>query len=273
MFENLLINNVEQARNAYNGLTGCCSARPKRRIIQRWNKLVLPGLQKVIDEKNVDGLLVMLPDIPPDGDLKNMVESALKEFGLSRIFTASQAKNLYNELDGKACGFVGATIKNRWNTLSLAELEQADSFPMIGAVADNAFPGGDVFVKAVEKWANACQTLDETNQIFVFLREKKYKTSRDRDTDQKLNYFPEKRRDEILLYEIPKISDVKTLKEYFDIASKESAARLLAFEKWLRSCKTPQEANEAFQAAQSMKGNACLINAYKRIKNLTIENT
>lgn len=262
------IKTIQQAKRAYEKCKNESKNNPKKKfVIQEWEILAYPALQKIIDEKNANGLLAMMLDIPPYGDLRNMANAALENFGLSFISTPRQAKALCDRFVKEEADFDLSTIVEKWDQLSLTDLEKTNSIPMIKTVADDALFNSKAFLKAIEKWAKTCQTLDQIKELSDYVSAKKIATNH--YLDYQVGESITKRTDEIFLDEIPKTNDVNKLKYYYYYASADSSAKLFAFERWLECCTTPQEADEAFKAANKISTSnitACQARAYERVK-------
>lgn len=264
------VNDVQQAKKAYKKYEHERSSYSKKQfVIQKWEELILPRLNKIIDEKNIDNLLTIMFDLPPCGETRKMANAAFKDFGLFLISTPQQAKTLYNRFSKEGDEFCLLTIREKWDQLSLAELEKANSIPTIKIVADGAFFNQKAFVKAIEKWATACQTFDQIKELSDYASAREYNINYCLNVRIRENIT--RRTNEILLDEIPKTNDMTKLKYYYNYASNNSSAKLLAFEKWLECCTTPQEADEAFKVAHGNKATACQTKAYERVKELDLK--
>lgn len=145
----------------------------------------------------------------------------------------------------------------------MAAVQKANTIKDLEAVSESIYGHGEAIKLLVSKWSNLCNTVEEIEKALSFAARKLNCNSK----EYKMTWS---RLESILFVEIPKAQDIKTIKWYYYSAPLESALRLLALERWLEICKTPEEANEAFKALPKEK-EACRLAAYIRTKELALK--
>lgn len=259
---------IERARNAYYHYTGKNCPR-RAYALQEWTKLYLPLIQKAIQDKDVDAFFELFSSykMPPEG--KAWDEAVVVgELFVSMISTPQQADKAYQRQISHNCypsrseGLYTKSIRERWDKLSAPEIEAANSIPEIKVAVENSFFNGELFIKGMLKWVDACHTVNEieelTNYSLRSFCSKVHPTVLKAIEEKKVS---------VLLIETPKVIDIKTIKSYYHFAPQKTAVKIFIFEKWLELCSTPEEANEAFIYAPEERV-VCQLGAYKRMQAL-----
>lgn len=264
------IKNPEQAHELYYNKYYRNRNDIKRSIVlEKWNEIFLPKIKEFSQKKDAD--LFFEKDVeeffcfasssyfPPEGKAKDQaVEFGNKIYG---SITLSQAVNINNSFSGyqKQHGniFVSA-MKKKWEALAISEIEERNDFdslkPIISSIPSATY---ELFFKKLCGYASSINHIKEMSRI-----------SAEVGSYSAVNEIIEKKTDKILFTQIPKIKDIDLIKECYRIAPFKSVTRIMAFEKWLELCKTPEEANEAFKSAPENKI-MCSLSAYKKAKELT----
>ncbi|MFZ3057990.1 MAG: hypothetical protein WA092_03030 [Minisyncoccales bacterium] len=261
------VNGIEDARDSYYHFSG--KNCPKRAFaLQEWTNLYLPLIQKAIQDKDVDAFfkLVASYSMPPEGKAWDEAVAVAESF-ISMISTSQQAKNIYPQQN--SCGYSGhnkvycsKNIEKRWNELSAPEIEAAKSIAEIKIAVENSFFNGELFIKGMLKWVDACHTVDEIEKLMNHISSYYYTK-----ISPIVSEAIKEKTVSVLLAETPKVTDIKTIKSYYHFAPQKSAVRIFIFERWLELCTTPEEANEAFIYAPEERV-VCQLGAYKRMQAL-----
>mgnify|MGYP000880882678 CR=1 FL=1 len=262
------IENLEQAHELYYKYLRDGNDIKRIVVLEKWNEMFLPKIQEFSQKKDAD--LLFEKDIenffyfacsrylPPEGKARDLaVEFGNKIYG---SITLSQAVKINNSFSGyqKTHGnnFVSA-MKNKWQALAISEIEERNDFDslklLISRIPSTTY---ELFFKKLCGYASSINHIKEISRINAEV-----------GSYSAVNKMIEKKTDKILFIQIPKIEDINLIKECYRIAPAKSVTTIMAFEKWLELCKTPEEANEAFKSAPENKI-MCSLSAYKRAKEL-----
>lgn len=256
---------VKDTRQAYNLFYETYDRerdKEKRNIVlKKWNDLVLPKIEEAIEKKDVQEFfgIVLSQFFPPSGEAMDLALSWSETFvlnvsSLSQVSEICRSFTRYDKEHGNV--FVSA-IDKKWEIIAISEIEKTNDFNSLKLIL-NEIPS-TVYELFFTKW---CSCSSSVNHI----KEVNYAASERISSCSGIHQAIDKATDEILFDQIPKIKNINSIKEYYRIAPKKSATKLLAFEKWLELCKTPGEANEAYQVAPEGKQEK----AYQRVKELNL---
>jgi len=267
------VTTIEEAKKAY---SNCECRKRKEEILSVWVNLYLPVVRKMIENGDVKALFDAIlspsdsgfPPIhsygTPEGPIGEQIRNNLDKF-LSAISTTDEAMFYHRKFCGTCCkNFYRDPIEKRWDQLSSVEVDVANTRPDIASAVKKAPYNSASFVKGVIKWVNSCQTVEELAEPSEYLRVNSPTYNSLASAVRTALY---QRKIDMLFVEVPKVSDVKTIKMYYDFAPEGSAAKIFAFERWLSLCSTPGEANEAFAVAPK-EAKICQLNAYNKAKDL-----
>lgn len=267
------IKSVDDARRAYDRFYEAKNSNKRKSALQEWNRFYFPVIQKVIQDKDIEGFFRVLTsgNMPPEGKAKDDAEAAIDLF-VSMISAPQQARVCYQCFpynDGCVKKGHASKVIKRWDELSLPEIENAKTIPEIRVAVDNSFYNKDLFIKGIFKWADACQTVGEIKEL------SEYAVNRSSYRDSIHSSITEaiyRKKISILLLETPKVTDIETIKSYYHFAPEKSAIEIFIFERWLGLCTTPEQANEAFINAPEGRV-ACQLGAYKKVRDLALSTT
>jgi len=276
MFENLFmpkITTLKEAIDAYNKFSDAKHCYKRKFVLQKWDELCFPTIQEIIQDKDIVTFFRKLnsSDLPPEGKSRKAMEAATEQF-ISIIPTPQQAKDCYNFFSAYQNGYYGnkgsvaEKIFEKWNELVLPEIENANSIPEIKIALEKAPYNKDPFIKGILKWVEACQTVDEIEELTKYVMNK---SSAYNSIASSANDTIHKRKTSLLLAESTKATDIEKIKHYYHLAPSKSAVKIFIFERWLNLCTTPEEANEAFMNAPEGRV-ACQLGAYKKVRDLVL---
>ncbi len=264
----LNIKDVDEARKIYRSCSGSNPARAAV-ALQKWNEFYLPVIRKAIADKDVEAFFGAIASIkmPGEGEAKKEAEAALDLF-LPLISTPQLARKLYRMFPfncfGSSREHPADKIKERWDELSSPEIERAEGIAEIKSAVENSFYNGELFIKGMLKWTDACCTVEEIDALSKF-------SGSVGSCRKSINYLiPEaikQKKMSILFAETPKVNDIETIKFYYSISPEGSAVQIFVYERWLNLCSTPLQASEAFSRAPQGRV-VCQVGAYKRVKEI-----
>jgi hypothetical protein len=224
-----------------------------------WSDLCVPIVEKAIQSGDVETFFetIFSTDMPPGGrePAHLLAREHLNAF-MAKITSAEQAYKYYWCYGSRSYWNYACSLKSRSNELSLIDIQAAKGIEAYEAALKKTIRGEKPFELLMEKWGNDCETVDQIKRVRSIVEQ-----------------YPDcvkhaiHRTEAILFVEIPKVQDIETIKSYYLFAPADSAAKLLAFEKWLSLCKTPMDADEAFKNAPRDKA-CCLADAYRKVREL-----
>lgn len=251
------VNNVRKAREVYNELYETNHFDKMEFVLQEWNKLYLPTVQKIIQDKDIDAFFDLFKshDMPPKGEAVDVADAAFDLF-VSMISTPQQAMSYYPQCENDNNHY--QKLVKRWNELSFLEIENASNISEIKNAIENSTCNSDLFDKGMMKWMGFCHTVDEVEELVCYKCYSIYSSVGKALLKKKVS---------ILFTETPKVTDIETIKSYYSIAPAGSAVKIYIFEKWLELCTAPEQANEAYADAPN-DAIVWRLKAYKRAKQL-----
>jgi hypothetical protein len=189
------------------------------------------------------------------------------------MVNAATAKEVLFQLKEQKDGSFIDMVKKTLDGLCLAKLQTYGlDAQKIKEVADESLYGSKSFSQAMKKLTERCSTIDELENLSSYISERQCHRKCYEDSNRIDTSFITEKINSVIFAEVPKTEDPQLLKKYYNRASRDSAARILAFEKWLEQCRTPQEADEVFKEAQKNKMDKCLLKVYEKVKELSYNN-
>ncbi len=232
---------AHQARKAWQLYSNVPDKRSE--ILKKWNLIILPDLEEIIRANNENGFFALLfnGDFPHGGEANALARKNIESMALL-IKTPEQAKKIV-----KNCGhasFLGVEniVTQRWEDLSLSEVEKASNISEIENAAGKSLYNGKAFKAAIPKWASHCQTLLD----ITYLKDSANKMGGPCTLSFEVKAAIDLRMESILFVEIPTNTSKEMAKLYYSCAPRESISKLLAFDKWISLCKSLEEVEEAY---------------------------
>lgn len=232
-------------------------------VLEKWNELILPKIEELIEKKDVAGFFKLTGSFyfPPSGKAVDLAKEASEKLILL-ISTSNQAQNIYNSSD--SCGRdhgnkFSLFLEERWKYVSRLEITKAEDFASLKQISP--FIHSSLYNWYFSILCHYCNSIEEVKE----LNSVAHKTLSCGHSD--IYEIINKRIDAILFDQIPNISNIEEIQKYYRIAPSGSVTKMMAFEKWLELCKTPEQANEAYQSAPKDKI-ACSLQAYKKAVEL-----
>lgn len=234
----------------------CQYSSCKEKIIREY-----PELKEIVEEKNTDQLMEFL--CSRDSTIRlnpSLFKLCLQFFKEEVIITMNDLESIsvyHYRLKEISDDQFSMTIFNHWKDLSLSAIERAEYLNTI----KNIFPflclkNDEVNTRVFVKWMQFCETIDDL--LCINQNAKRYFS----------RSIIEESIDSFLFRAIPMAKDISEIKKCFKLASSTSSAKILAYEKWLELCTTPEEANEVFNNTANSEL-MCKLKAYDKIKELS----
>jgi len=261
------IDTIDQAREIYN--KSYWNKERSSLALAKWNELYLPKLEAIVAAKDVKAFFQSASscEFPPEGKGREKATAWLQTM-LSDLTSSAQMAAFYNEF---ACCFpkdnlFSKMIIDKWDVLSQAETERANDLEALRAIGEHIHLKSDTVNLLTSKWVEHCQSFEQIQEVAFF-----FKDRRNYSIGPVAQRKIRQKRESILFAAIPKAKDIETIKLYYSAilyGSEDSAVTILAFEKWLSLCTTPEQANEVYQAAKRQEIDLCIRDAYRRVKAL-----
>jgi hypothetical protein len=252
---------IQTAEQAYKLYYDLWEDEYKRNIVlEKWNQLVLPEVRSALENNDVEAFFEVVSHghLPISGKACDVAVEGLSAM-VPLILNAVQAHKFYDRISSDHWLIMKA-VKTKWEELSLAEIEKASIFSVseLKKAAYNTPNEERVIEKLLLKWTNACTSVYDIKDVKEFVQSRSSSWTYE---------IVDKTIDELLFFHIPRANDIETIKFYYNFAPEGGVAKLMAYEKWLMICITPQEAQEAFRNPPRGK-EACSAAAYRRAKEL-----
>lgn len=226
-------------------------------VLEKWNDVVLPEVEKALKDKDVEAFfrIVLSRDFPPSGRAHETANNGLNDL-TPLVSDLRQAHRLYALTWYSYSSSFKYSVEQILEKFSAQEVKKASGIENFKDIAPYVYKKGKSFKELIHKWCVACELVQEIKDLKDFLQ-------RCSESSEEVD----KKADELLFYYIPKATDIAVARSYYEFADEGGVTQMLAFEKWVDLCKTPQEAQEAYDKAPSGKI-ACSLTAYKRVREL-----
>lgn len=248
---------AEQLRKRYGNLCGLENIERRKLVLEKWNNVVLPGIEKALENKDIEAFFTIVSSghFPSSGKAYEVADNGLNNLLLPLISDLTRASHFYHMFGSYSSSNLKYSVARVYESFSIQEVRKANSPKDFKDIAPQIYKDGQAIVELIHKWCVACESVQDMKDLKDFLK--------GRWGSEEVN----KKADALLFCSIPKAIDIETAKLYYEFAEGNSVTQMLAFEKWVDLCKTPQEAQEAYKKAPYNK-TACSLTAYKKVKEL-----
>ena len=133
-------------------------------VIERWNELYLPVIQKALLSEEEFTSVVASKDMPYEGECFKIAQKHILQVIFPRIKTTKDAINFYFAYQASPFESI---FNSKWKELCLEEMNQLLKPEEFEVAFASLYWGGDVASTFISKWGRVCKNLEDIKTLVL----------------------------------------------------------------------------------------------------------